>query len=158
MSKDMSRNTYILRNNTIVFFKLVPIGILWLAEIKEIDSIDISHVSNHIPTWPDYKHRIHKRDSDIGGTVFTAMTPADHKSFIRFHFTRNIAYETMQQQRDWVKDKATQDTGEILQFIFSIFRMGKIQHMRKSKNSWESYALMRIISLKQNIIHNWNTR
>lgn len=47
-----------------------------------------------------------KRDSDSGGTVYTAMTPADHRSFARFRFTCNIAYERMQQREDWVKVKA----------------------------------------------------
>ena len=49
------------------------------------ENINVSSVSNQIPTLTTYKHGIQQGTSCTDSAVYTAMTPSDHRTFIRYH-------------------------------------------------------------------------
>ena len=82
------------------------------------ENIDVSSVSNQIPTLTTYKHGIQQGTSCTDSTVYTAMTPSDHRTFNRCHLRWNISYDRMNQNENWIKQKANRDARAVLGYIY----------------------------------------
>jgi len=82
------------------------------------DNIDVSSISTQIPTSTTYRHGIQQGISCTDSAVYTAMTPSDHRTFIRYHLRWNISGDRMNLDKEQAKQKANSDARAILGFIY----------------------------------------
>ena len=82
------------------------------------ENIDVASVTNQIPTAATYKHGIQEGNCPTDSTVYTAMTPSDHRTYIRYHFRWNIAGDRIYLSAEAAKEKANTDARDVLQYIY----------------------------------------
>ena len=78
------------------------------------ENIDVSKISNQIPISTNCKHGIQQGTSCTDSAVYTAMSPSDHRTFIRYHLRWNISNDRMNQNENWSKQKANRDARAVL--------------------------------------------